>query len=48
MTFHKCIDQWENVDEKQIIQEVRRSNLKSEENLSEGLHPDQIGGDDHG
>lgn len=25
-----------------------RSNLKSEENLREGLHPDQVGGHDHG
>lgn len=33
---------------KESVMEKFRSNLKSEENLCEGLHPDQVGGNDHG
>lgn len=38
----------EHLDEKQNILGHFRSNLKSKENLCEGLHPDQIRGYDHG
>lgn len=38
----------EHLHDKQNILGEFRSNLKSKENLCEGLHPDQIRGYDHG